>query len=134
MLNLRETISRHCIKLYLYPDSKYTYHWMKELRSFFSNIHKLNDINRTYDVYYTNISYIHDIYDMDENDIGYITMSDFYNDIIVEYDIEETRNDLLTCIKWYVKLIQQVIPILIAKKFDEDKVFDLLYNIFEIEE
>ncbi len=100
-------------------------------------IFNTKDNNKPYEylVYYTNLSYIKSIdYDYDSNDDCYKDLYEIYCDIKHEYYLEATRDDFDTFIRWYVKFIEKTIYVIQRKKFNEYDIFDLLHNIFEIEE
>lgn len=133
---MKKVIAEHCIKLYLYPDDISSNHWMKEIRSYIEKIFNTKDNNKPYDysVYNTNLSYIKTIdYDYSD-DVGFADLYDIYNNIKLDYYLEATRDDFDTFIRWYVKFIEKAIVVIQRKKFDEYEIFDLLHNIFEIEE
>ncbi len=132
IIGLKPTIFKHCVKLYLYPNTEYINHWTKEIRSRLAEVYELND-GKQYDtdVYHSCLIGTIDFYD----DQGYAIYHKMFNDVITEYTIEPIQDDFKTCLKLYVKFIDSVINnILTTKEFDEDIIFELLSEIFEIQD
>jgi hypothetical protein len=129
--SLKLTILKHCAKLYLYPDTIYVLHWMKEVRSRILSVNNMNDgkpydINVYYDCLVGDIS--------DENNSAYDDALRVFGDVIVDNDLEPTRDDFKTFIRWYEIFMNMIIKLVNNKTLTEQQIFDLMHSIFEIPE
>lgn len=131
IINMREVIIKHCMKLYLYPNSDYVYHWMKELRSFFKSVFRYKDKKPfEYKVYMNCLSY-NNPHEYDEE--LHETYHDLFDDVITNNTILVIeRDDLITFVRLYIILLGNTIPLLQNKNFDEKTFFDLLEETFEL--
>ncbi len=129
---LQEVIAKHCIKLYIFPNSYSTLHWMKEIRSFFKTIHKAKDGGKSYEfeLYYKKLSYIDGDFIYDDLKIMFDEIKDEY----FEGGEEVVRDDYETFVKWYNIFIIKAIKVIQNKQFLEYDLFDLMHEIFEIPE